>query len=260
MRVEVMHVTPAIAAMLMAVNAGNRPVNKLTVKAYAADMAAGRWQANGCTIQIAATGRLVDGQHRLLAVIASGHTVPMLVVRGVDESVFATIDVGRGRTNAVIFGLAKLPYATLQAAIARAYIMTQNACRTGSLSFFPDTKAAVLAVASDNPSVGEFAAIIAKGKILNGIVGGVAVHAATKYGNAPVADFLSKCSAGEGLFAGDPAYELREKMRGGLKSYGGKTLHGNHVFGLSAKAISAHCQGKRIKRLAWATEQGFPAI
>ena len=40
-----------------------------TVTAYAEDMAAGRWKENGETIKFDSEGRLIDGQHRLAAVV-----------------------------------------------------------------------------------------------------------------------------------------------------------------------------------------------
>src|SRR5581483_4804534 len=53
----------------------------------------GEWQENGATIVFNEDGELIDGQHRLAAVIRSGKTIWSLVVRGVSskESVFHTI-------------------------------------------------------------------------------------------------------------------------------------------------------------------------
>ncbi len=72
----------------------NRSLNIKHVKRLAVLMQEGRWVLNGQTISFSADGKLLDGQHRLNAVIESGVTVPMSVSYGVeDERAFETYDV-----------------------------------------------------------------------------------------------------------------------------------------------------------------------
>src|SRR5690242_8106902 len=75
----------------------NRTINDSLVQKYATDMRNGKWELNGETIKIAETGRVLDGQHRLWA--ASNHEVSFesLIVSGLDEESFYTIDIGRSR-------------------------------------------------------------------------------------------------------------------------------------------------------------------
>lgn len=61
------------------------------------DMKSGNWQENGETIIIATNGQLVDGQHRLNAIVESGTTQQMLVVTGVAPASIHTIDQGASR-------------------------------------------------------------------------------------------------------------------------------------------------------------------
>jgi len=96
---EQLEVTPDLAQdWLTTHNTSNRPLNKLAVERYASDMAAGRWALNGTTIVFDVSGTLVDGQHRLAAVVSAQVTIDALVVRGVPQGSFATIDVGKLRT------------------------------------------------------------------------------------------------------------------------------------------------------------------
>lgn len=67
------------------------------VDSFAADMKAGRWRLNGESVVFAGK-RLIDGQHRLHAIVQADVPVPMVTVRGVDPSVMATIDTGTSRT------------------------------------------------------------------------------------------------------------------------------------------------------------------
>lgn len=83
-------ITPEIAAEYLKVNVKNyRKLQRSVMKRYAEDMKAGRWQMNGEPIVFDNNGMLKNGQHRLAAVILSGVTVEMTVIRGIDESVTA---------------------------------------------------------------------------------------------------------------------------------------------------------------------------
>ena len=57
----------------------NRPLSKKTVKKYAEAMKKGGWVLNNDAICIDDSGALINGQHRLEAVIVSGCTVPMFL-------------------------------------------------------------------------------------------------------------------------------------------------------------------------------------
>jgi hypothetical protein len=87
-------ITPEVAASMMATNAGNRPISRQHVGRLAASMIRGEWDLNGATIKVACTGRLLDGQHRLSACVESGCAFDTLVVYGLPEESFATIDQG----------------------------------------------------------------------------------------------------------------------------------------------------------------------
>ena len=60
---------------------------------------------NGEPIIIASDGTLLDGQHRLWAIVVSEATVPAVVVQGIDRSTFDTIDQGRKRTTGDVLSI-----------------------------------------------------------------------------------------------------------------------------------------------------------
>lgn len=93
-------VTPERAELWLARNRDNRNLRRSRVASLARDMAGGRWQLNGDAIRFSRSGVLVDGQHRLAAVIESQCTIESLVIRGVDDEARFTIDVGAPRTAA----------------------------------------------------------------------------------------------------------------------------------------------------------------
>ena len=98
MKAELEKITPAKAKEYLEHNTDNyRVLSPRRVQTYAEDMRNGLWQANGEPIVFDNAGTLKNGQHRLNAIIESGATVSILVVRGVDKSV-DIFDCGGGRT------------------------------------------------------------------------------------------------------------------------------------------------------------------
>lgn len=94
------HVTPAMAEeWLLKYNYHNRDLRRRKTDEYADAMLSGDWVFQGDPIRFAVTGRLLDGQNRLNAIIKSGTTQLMLIVRNLPESVFDRIDVGAVRTK-----------------------------------------------------------------------------------------------------------------------------------------------------------------
>lgn len=75
-----------------------RKMNLSTVKIYAQDMREGNWKENGETIKVDTNGNIIDGQHRLQAVVDSGVSIEFIFVEGLDPSVASTIDIGRKRS------------------------------------------------------------------------------------------------------------------------------------------------------------------
>lgn len=84
-RTETVFVTPAMAKEWMAKNIHNRNVSDQVVASYARDMRLGRWVLNHQGIAFDNEGNLMDGQHRLLAIIQSGVTVQLLVTFGLPK-------------------------------------------------------------------------------------------------------------------------------------------------------------------------------
>lgn len=102
---DVMLVTPQQATEWLARNKGNRPLGSPTVDRYAGYMTAGEWVVNGEAVILDDEENLLDGQHRLEAVIRSGVAVPMLVVYGVPAAVFPTLNTGKTRCLADVLAI-----------------------------------------------------------------------------------------------------------------------------------------------------------
>jgi hypothetical protein len=118
MQVQIQTLTPEYAAALLAKNTANRPLSSSHAESLARSIQRGEWKLNGDAIRIAIDGTLLDGQHRLAAIVRAGIPVQSLVVGGLSNEVFDTIDVGAKRrgTSDVMAILGERNYSTLSAA------------------------------------------------------------------------------------------------------------------------------------------------
>lgn len=163
---DVKDVTPALAEKWLNQNTHNRNLRDKAVLAYARDMEAGNWAENGESIKFAKDGTLLDGQHRLSAVVLSGVTVKMFVVTGLDNGSQETMDDGRkrslsdalhlrGESNAVVLGSLlrrALMWEMGQYRNTGAYTPTNTEC-LAFLGTHPETRgSATVAVSLRKPS------------------------------------------------------------------------------------------------------------
>lgn len=85
-------ITPEYARQILEHNTKNRKPRTGLVAQYARAMERNDWKLTHQGIAINCDGTLLDGQHRLLAVISSGVTVRMLVTRGVPSDSQVAMD------------------------------------------------------------------------------------------------------------------------------------------------------------------------
>lgn len=122
MKASVQLIDPDSARMLLEGNIGNRPLSKATVARYAKEMKEGRWQPNGQSFSIFWDDKrciLLNGQHRLLALIEANVTLPFVVVEEDSADVFSTLDIGKTRATNVILGMAGFQNVNVLQSIAR---------------------------------------------------------------------------------------------------------------------------------------------
>jgi hypothetical protein len=91
---NIISINPKLAADLLAGNLDNRSIKKNNLLAITNDMKGGAWTVNGAAIVIGKDGRLIDGQHRLQAVIDSGKTIYSLVQGGPRDAANGTRRAG----------------------------------------------------------------------------------------------------------------------------------------------------------------------
>ena len=96
---EIVSITPEIANRLLEVNDCNRPVKPRLVSRIEHDILNNQFRLNGEPIIVSEDGRLNDGQHRLMAIIAANKTAESFMTFGVPRDSRFTVDMGDMRTT-----------------------------------------------------------------------------------------------------------------------------------------------------------------
>jgi len=105
MRSSIETVTPEMAASYLANNEGNRNVRTMRVKELSGIIQRGEWMVTHQGIAFSRDGRLLDGQHRLLACIDANMPIKIMVTRNVDPQAFSVLDLHGKRSFSDIFGI-----------------------------------------------------------------------------------------------------------------------------------------------------------
>lgn len=92
-------VTPEMARALLENNHGNRKLRRDAVARYAAIMKAGNWLPAPEPIVLGRSGRVLNGQHRLSAVVATNTSATFCFITNVEEEAFKVIDRGMMRST-----------------------------------------------------------------------------------------------------------------------------------------------------------------
>jgi hypothetical protein len=98
-------ITPEIAEDLLTNNSINRPFNKANLVYLKSQLLSGHWLLTHQGIAISNNGVVLDGQHRLRAVLETGISVEMLVTSNVEESVFSVLDTGKRRDGSDVLSV-----------------------------------------------------------------------------------------------------------------------------------------------------------
>lgn len=218
METTTIDLTPALARELLGTNTMNRNIRKQLVEKYARDMAEGRWRPNPHGLCVSDNGTLMDGQHRCLAVIESGVTIPTTLVTGVPEQARLVVDTGAAKTAGDIVGMQGVSNAAQVATAARYILMYENYPSMAWTSSMV-TKSEMIQFSLDHAEKihealhwGRTMAIGCRSIPLNPLtVAAYMILARTKVADQ-VPDFVEGIHTGLNLNKGDPRHSLRESV------------------------------------------------
>lgn len=116
-------VTPELARKYLETNIGhNRRLREKKVLQYARDMKEKRWKSDTAEyVKIGKSGNLVDGQHRMAAVIKSGTPTILSFAFNVPDEVFDVLDTGLQKSAQDIFRISEIKNANILPGIIQQY-------------------------------------------------------------------------------------------------------------------------------------------
>ena len=132
---KVMLVTPEIAKNWLTANTMNRKMDDGTVNYYADQMKKDFWTLSPDAITFSDTHKLLNGQHRLRAVVVSGKSVYMSVTFSMPEECFKNIDRQKVRSNGDVLQMHGIKSSRMMSAGISKYhalrnnLVARNACK-----------------------------------------------------------------------------------------------------------------------------------
>lgn len=262
MKTEIVTITPDVARYLLSKNTMNRPIKRQHFEFLCRELTGGHWKLNGDAIRIAKNGTLLDGQHRLRAVLQTGISMKTVLITELDNDVFDTIDIGSARSAADIL-----------------HVVGEKNCRS--------IAAALIVVSDIQAGKTDFVSKkISNADILNMLDNHPGIRDSLKWGRALVklspdsisvamhylfsisshekmADrFFASLSTGENLDADSPIYLLRQRLIDNAMSKA--KINRRYIAALFIKSWNAWASGLQVKSLRFretgdAPEQ-FPMI
>lgn len=214
----------------------NRIINDNWVAQLATHMTNGTFVAdNGESIKVAASGRVLDGQHRLWASVNSGCSFKTALAEGYTEAeaekVFITCDIGRSKKPGDFLAAGGMTYTGIVPAAAR-LIMSYNLHKSLTKKHMFTTPDIVGYARNNETRLIDTAAFVAKHRCHAPIsVVGAWHYLMHEKNQEEAAKFVEDLSTGSGIGKGDPVHALRERL---IQSKANKThrINSSAVFAL----------------------------
>lgn len=269
MRSRVQTITPAKAAEMLAANTSNRPLSKPTVRSFAEAMRRGEWMVTHQGIAFDTNGVLVDGQHRLAAIIDADMAIEMTVFTDVGEGTFDVLDTGKRRNAADVLAIEGEKSSTMLAAMVRTVWLFENrpdlSWSGGSAAV---TNHQIVQTLEQHPQLREFFGqaeqIASATGMIKSAAGAASYMVSTANKRADLTPWFDGIIEGAGLDKGDPRLAFRRVMFAQARKQAGQVMRRRdtreHVA-LYVKAFNAWATGERpMPPLRFAAREAMPAI
>ena len=265
---RLIEITPKLAAALIEhKNNHNRAVNNARVDQYANDMRHGEWRVNGEAIKIAVDGQVLDGQHRLLAVLEADTPIQTLLITGLEPETQESMDQGKARGFHDVLKLrGEKDYNVLAAAVRIVCVYERDGVPFSTGFKTAPSNHAASATLKRNPEIRDACMLANR---LRRPWMPVSTMAALHFlmasaDQAGADDFFTKLATGENLDATSPIYVLRERLIREHYTVDERRLQPKVKMAYAVLAWNAYQDGRTISRLKWtpggSNPDPFPAI
>jgi hypothetical protein len=267
-RSRVQSITPKKAAELLEANTTNRPLSMPVVRAFAEAMKRGDWLVTHQGIAFDTNGVLVDGQHRLAAIIEAEVPIDLTVFTEVEPGTFDVLDTGKRRNAADVLAIEGEKNSTMLAAMVRTVWLYENRPDLGwSGGKSAVTNHQIVQTLDAHPRLREFLSVGEQVAAATGMIKSAAgaasylVEQANK--RADLTPWFEGIIDGAGLQRQDPRLLFRRVMFAMARKQAGQVQRRRdtreHVA-LYLKAFNAWATSEPITGLRFSPREAMPTI
>jgi hypothetical protein len=268
-RIEETHITPEQARKWLEGSTNrNRNLSRQRVDKLALAISRGQWMLTHQPIALDVWANVIDGQHRLAAIVRADTAVNALVAYEADPETFSVIDTGGIRTPANALQAAGYSSTTTLAAAARLWLAYQAVAGTKrsleqSGAFV--TSVDVLDLLNSPPgallkglvpTAGRIASDCGRQGARSWVATGIALVWQADLGQY-AAGFTTSLETGAMLEPGDPILALRRFITNAEQASLSARLR---CIGALVKAYNSHARGESRKVLMLRADEAMPVV
>lgn len=237
-----------------------RRVTKDHVRKLARSMSSGHWRMTAEPIQFDSSGHLINGQHRMHAVIESNTSHQFLVVRGLDEQSYEVMDQGRARTRGETLSTLNMKNSSNAAASAAILVRMKFGLEIDRTNV---DNAEIMAFAKSNWDALEWSAINAKRcQLLPGSTYGAFLFIAFHANRIKAEAFADAVASGANLAEDSPVLALRKRAEATKGSAQRLEINRtSNLLPILVHAFNKYCQGEPCVKLVLPRDASlYPAM
>lgn len=259
---EIVQLSPALAKEWLATNFNNRRLKPGGVRYLVGVINRGEWALGNDAICFDIDGRMINGQHRCHAIIETGQTLPVLVLRNASRKAQLGMDTGVKRQAGEQMHIMGIPGAsTLKAALGRAVLNYSDdygpTIRAEGIS-----NAEIIELVQGDLNIDQAISLVNRlgSQIPSARVTIIALGYYLMIEAWPerVQDFHEKLSEGIELGANDPIRRFRNFLMSQARF--ASTTDRKKALALFIKVFNYWVDGKEIEALVWRTDEEWPTM
>lgn len=256
-------VTPELAEKWLRLNKKNRSLSKGLLTDLTGRMNRGEWLLNGQPVIFSNEGYLLDGQHRLNAVIKHGSPVLFDVKFGITPNAFETIDEGKKRTGGDVLSITNVKDATNVSATILKVIFLEKGHKFKYGVHNRPSNSQVLDYYNNHTEINEFVKMGRdwykhSGRILSTSKFAAYAYVMSKISHEQAIEFMNMIAYGSGHDKHHPVFNLRLRLIQS-KTDRTKKLIESYERALIIKAWNFFRKGAKIKILSYdSSKEAFP--
>ena len=217
MKAEVRIVTPDTAKEMLKRNSSNRKYKDSWAVSLSNSMINGEWIFDGTPIQFSDDGTLLNGQHRLNAIVKSKTSQKMLILTGIEKEAFQVMDTGRLRSGSDVLGMEGVEYSSATSSAIRFILGHKKGLNARGSDTFSSTNSSILNFYRNNSNINSIMVQAHKyylsfDRVLSHSQVASYLFLMSEKNTLEAESFWRKTCSGLGLSDGDPELVLRKKL------------------------------------------------